>query len=72
LESTLGRILEDKTIQNIQTHALDHDIQSYIRQRLAADPDLRKWQNDAIIRQEIETTLMERAEGMYESSNAIC
>ncbi|KAF2793076.1 hypothetical protein K505DRAFT_306450 [Melanomma pulvis-pyrius CBS 109.77] len=65
IESTLGRILDDKNILCIQSKAVDLDIQSYVRQRLSEDDSLRKWQNDAIIREKIESSLMEGAHGMF-------
>ena len=69
IESTLGRILEDKSILFIQSKAVDLDIQSYVRRRLSDEGSLQKWQADAMIRQRIESSLVEGARGMYTSPN---
>jgi hypothetical protein len=65
IESTLGRILDDKSILFIQSKAVDLDIQSYVRQRLSDEDSLQKWQADDVIRQRIESSLVEGAHGMY-------
>jgi hypothetical protein len=67
IESTLGRILDDKSVLCIQSEAVDLDIQSYVRRRLSDDDSLQKWHSDAMIRQRIESSLMEGARGMYTS-----
>lgn len=69
IESTLGRILEDKSILFIQSKAVDLDIQSYVRRRLSDEDSFQKWQADAMIRQRIESSLVEGAHGMYTSLN---
>jgi len=67
IESTLGRILDDKSIIFIQSKAVDLDIQSYVRWRLSDEDSLQKWQADAMIRKRIENSLVEGAHGMYTS-----
>jgi hypothetical protein len=64
---TLERILDDRNILCIQTAAVDHDIQLYVRQQLKDDESLQKWQADDTIRQQIESSLGEKAHGMYVS-----
>ena len=64
IESTLGRILDERNILCIQTKAVDHDIKLYIRQRLSEEESLQKWRPDAKIQQQIENSLMEGAHGM--------
>lgn len=44
---------------------MDQDIQRYVQQRLRDDKGLAKWIKDAATRQEIESTLMRGACGMY-------
>ena len=68
IEATLGHIVESEGILCIQTEAVDHDIRSYVHQRLSNDISLKKWGDDPAIRQEIETTLMAGAHGMYIST----
>jgi hypothetical protein len=67
IETSLGHILDPKRIQSIQTDAVNHDIQSYVCQRLSNDISLQKWGDDAVIRQEIENTLIAGAHGIYNS-----
>jgi ankyrin repeat protein len=69
IDSTLGYILDDKNILCIQTEAVNHDIRLFVRQRLSNEPSLRKWQTDSTLKQQIETSLMEKAHGMYTSTH---
>jgi hypothetical protein len=68
IKLTLEGILDDQNILGIQTDAVDHDIQLFVRQRLADEDCLRKWHTDDTIRQRIESSLGEKAHGMYASS----
>ncbi|KAF2132356.1 hypothetical protein P153DRAFT_272713, partial [Dothidotthia symphoricarpi CBS 119687] len=65
IETTLGRILKGENILCIQTEAVDHDIKSYVRQRLSDEESLQKWKADTTIRQRIESSVMEGAHGMF-------
>lgn len=59
----LDRILDDQDILCIQTNAVNHDIQKFVRQRLSDDENLQKWQGkDKIM---IESALLVKACGMY-------
>ncbi|KAH9208851.1 hypothetical protein DL95DRAFT_311039, partial [Leptodontidium sp. 2 PMI_412] len=65
IEATLGRILDSRNVLCIPTDAVDHDIESYVRQRLSDDDGLQKWRDDGIIRQKIESALLSGAHGMF-------
>lgn len=65
IESSLEGFVDTQNRISLQSQLVDKDIQQYIRQRLSDDKSLRKWEKDAVIRQEIETALMEGAHGMY-------
>jgi hypothetical protein len=65
IESSLECFVDQQNSVNVQNDLVDKDIQTYIRQRLSDDKILRKWQKDNDIRQEIETSLMKGAHGMY-------
>ncbi|KAL1966584.1 hypothetical protein VTN77DRAFT_3995 [Rasamsonia byssochlamydoides] len=68
-EPDIRRPLEDianeKDIVCLRSGLVDEDIGRYIRHRLTYDKKLRRWQKDYEIRQEIETQLMEKAQGMF-------
>jgi hypothetical protein len=64
IESSLEDIVNRECIMCLQSQVIDKDIQTYVRQRLSDDKGLKKWQKDAEIRREIETTLMEGSRGM--------
>lgn len=64
IESSLEDIVNGEYIICLQSHIVDKDIQTYVRQRLSDDKGLKKWQKDAEIRREIETTLIEGSHGM--------
>lgn len=61
---TLERILDKQNILGIQTDAFNHDIQLYVRQRLADEESLQKWKANDTIRQQIESSLMKKACGV--------
>lgn len=65
IRETLETIPEIDTV-NIQSSLVSEDIRTYICSRLSNDSSLRRWQRQIEIRKEIETELMEKAEGMYE------
>lgn len=64
IESSLEDIVNGEYIISLQSQVVDKDIQIYVRQRLSNDKGLKKWQKDAEIRREIETTLIEGSRGM--------
>lgn len=50
---------------SIQSTLVNNDIRAYVQERLNNDPKLRRhWKKNELIRDEIETTLMEKAGGM--------
>ncbi|KFY98731.1 hypothetical protein V500_01563 [Pseudogymnoascus sp. VKM F-4518 (FW-2643)] len=65
IENSLEDIVNREFIICLEHQVVDEDIQTYVRQRLSDDKGLKKWQKDAEIRQEIETTLMEGSRGMF-------
>lgn len=48
----------------IQSRLMNIDIRSYIRGRLRIDRNLKRWQTKPEVQQEIEDTLMGKADGM--------
>jgi hypothetical protein len=64
IKSSLEDIVNRECIICLQHQVVDKDIQTYVHQRLSDDKGLKKWQQDAEIRREIETTLMEGSHGM--------
>ena len=65
LESSLECLVEEHNTICLQSKVVDNDISTYVHHRLCDDKKLRKWYNNAEIRQEIEAVLMEGAHGMY-------
>ncbi|OAF58861.1 hypothetical protein VC83_06133 [Pseudogymnoascus destructans] len=65
IENSLEDIVSREFIICLEHQVVDKDIQTYVRQRLSDDKGLKKWQKDADIRREIETTLMEGSRGMF-------
>ena len=65
IESSLEGYIEEEDTICLQRDVVDRDIQLYVQQRLSDDKALTKWNKDAVIRQEIETALMDGARGMY-------
>ena len=68
IESSLQTYISEEDSISLQNDIVDEDIHLYILQRLSEDKTLVKWNRDAAVRQEIETTLMQGARGMYVSS----
>lgn len=64
LETNFSRFLEKSQIQPIQRETVDLDIKSYIHERLSNEVGLQKWRKDEAIRGNIETVLMQGAQGM--------
>jgi hypothetical protein len=68
IESSLESYIGGEDSISLHNDIVDEDIHRYILQRLSEDRTLAKWNKDAVVRQEIETTLMQGARGMYVSS----
>jgi hypothetical protein len=65
IESSLEDFVDQQHTICLQSKLVDKDIHTYVRQRLSEDKNLKKWQKDHEIRQEIETALIDGAHGMY-------
>lgn len=64
IERSLESIINPEGIIRIQSTLVDHDIRAYVRGRLQQDRGLKKWQKQSKVQQEIEDTLMAKADGM--------
>ena len=64
IESSLESYVAEEGAVCLQRDVVDKDIQRYVQQRLRVDKGLAKWNNDAVVRQEIEAALMGGARGM--------
>jgi hypothetical protein len=64
IESSLESLVDGQNQICLQSTLVDKDIQRYVRQRLSDDKRLRKWEKDAVIMRNIETTLVDGAQGM--------
>jgi hypothetical protein len=69
IESSLEGFIENKNKICLQSELVDKDIELYIQKKWLDDKSLRKWEKDPTIKQEIETTLMRGARGMYLASS---
>ncbi|KAL1600753.1 hypothetical protein SLS60_007141 [Paraconiothyrium brasiliense] len=65
IDSSLGTFVDEKSKISLQSTLVDEDIQQYIRKRLSDDKRLQKWGKDASMMEQIETTLMSGAKGMF-------
>ena len=61
IENALGPIATQKI--SLEESVVDEDILTYVRHQLQHDPDLMKWPEE--MRKDIETTLLEGANGMF-------
>jgi hypothetical protein len=64
IENSLKGCVDLQNSICLQSEEVDKDIQHYVRQRLSDDKALSKWSRDIVLRQEIETALMEGSKGM--------
>ena len=65
IESSLDTFILHQNTVCLQSEVVDKDIQKYVQQRLSNDKRLSRWGKDPTLRQDIETTLMKGAQGMY-------
>ncbi|KAF1352920.1 hypothetical protein EJ07DRAFT_158930 [Lizonia empirigonia] len=65
IESSLEGLVDPQNSICLQSEVVDKDIQQYVRQRLSDDKGLSKWGKDVLLRQEIESALMEGSKGMF-------
>jgi Cdc6-like AAA superfamily ATPase len=64
IEDSFESFLESDGKVSLQTAMVDHDIRTYINDRLRTDRKMRRWQKHPNVLEEIETKLMEKANGM--------
>ncbi|USP80476.1 hypothetical protein yc1106_07750 [Curvularia clavata] len=65
IQSSLEKFIHKQDKICLQSKLVDKDIQKYVQQRLYDDKDLSRWKKDPALRQDIETTLMKGAQGMF-------
>ncbi len=64
IEELMNELSEDQEricVQNVQVR---NDICAYVRDRIQTDRSLKRWQKDVEMQQEIEETLVKKADGM--------
>lgn len=64
IERSLGPLINDHDEVCIQDDLVNDDIRAYVRQRLETDEELARWRSRPEVQDEIETKLMEKANGM--------
>jgi hypothetical protein len=64
IESELVRWLDKRDCMSIQRVLVNNDIGVYIRERLQNDHCLQRWHSKPTVQDEIETELIEKADGM--------
>jgi len=67
-EKTIEEIMQQLTSERericLWNEHVNADISAYITDRLQSDGSLKRWQKEPVIRTEIETTLMSKADGI--------
>lgn len=66
IQDSLEPLLAQDDIICLESALVDKDIRKYVRGRLLEDRNLRKWQKDSDICDEIQNVLMKGARGMYD------
>jgi len=64
IESGLMKFAYNDDVVPIQSSLITDDIRAYVHTRVRGDEDLKRWRNRPVIQDEIETRLMEKADGM--------
>jgi hypothetical protein len=64
IERWLGPLIDDQDTVCIQNTLINDDIRAYVRTRLETDEELERWRSKQEVQDEIETKLMEKANGM--------
>lgn len=54
----------------LESHLVNKDIRTYVKERMAKDKSFKRWQKDAEIRADIEATAGRKVHGMYDLSNS--
>ncbi len=65
IKRSLEGFVDAQNMISLHTALVDKDIRKYVRQRLSDDQSLAKWQRVHEVREEIETEVTKRADGMY-------
>ena len=64
IKESLEPLINDENVICIQSELVTHDIRVYVRERLLTDRKLKRWQRKPEVQQEIEMTLVGKADGM--------
>lgn len=64
IEESLESFVNNEKRVCIQSTLVNDDIRAYVHKKLQTDQKLKRWQKNLIVQQEIETTLMDKADGM--------
>ena len=64
IEEALTPLSDERSKISIQSALVNGDIRTYVHERLRIDRKLQRWQKNPQVQQEIETTLMRKADGM--------
>ncbi|KAI9703722.1 MAG: hypothetical protein M1836_007492 [Candelina mexicana] len=65
IEDSLDCFIKDCQKVSIQSTLVDEDIRTYVHKQLRTDRGMKRWQKHPEVQKEIETTLMEKADGMF-------
>ncbi|KAK0516125.1 hypothetical protein JMJ35_002159 [Cladonia borealis] len=65
VEEGITRLVKGDNRIRVQGDQVNDDIRIYIRARLDQDPKLKRWQKRLDVRNEIESCLMKKADGMF-------
>jgi hypothetical protein len=65
IEAVMHKISSRRNHICLESEVIDEDIRQYVRQRLSDDTVLNKWGKDIVLRQEIETALIQGSQRMY-------
>jgi hypothetical protein len=60
----LKDLVDEENIIPIQSGLISGDIDAYIRTRVREGDGLKRWQKQSNVQEEIETALMQKADGM--------
>lgn len=66
IEEALEGIVPKSDRVCLESRLVNQDIRTYIVERLQQDKFLRRWQQDLAIQEEIQSTLVQKAGGMYD------
>jgi Cdc6-like AAA superfamily ATPase len=64
IQSTLKDLVDEENIIPIQSGLISGDIDAYIRTRVREGDGLKRWRKQSNVQEEIETALMQKADGM--------